>query len=205
MLAGRLPSDSAKRGERVTVLLRTGHMLKVSQRVRRGRLRARRRATRVRDGQFVVQAGSLARVKEIDSIGAWTRALRKTLRNSGVLVPADDAKLLRFTQEYAFDSPSGAAAVVAGSNVNGRLLWKVKGAGISYKDWQQKQVHGDVSAGSTRSWGRSDGDFKPRACEADLTYATRRKTCFSCHARAAALGRLLAFAGISSSCLPSNG
>jgi hypothetical protein len=99
----------------------------------------------VREAQFVVLAGSHARVKEVDSIGGWTRALRKTLRESGVLVPSDDAKLLRFTQEYVFDSPSGAAAVVAGSNVNGRLLWKVKGAGISYKEWQQQQVHDDAT------------------------------------------------------------
>lgn len=100
----------------------------------------------VRDGQFVVLAGSLARVKEVDSIGQWTRVLRKTLRESGVLLPADNEKLLRFTQEYAFDSPSGAAAVIAGSNVNGRLLWKVKGTGLSYKDWQEKQLASGLSA-----------------------------------------------------------
>ena len=80
----------------------------------------------VREGQFVVRAGSLARVKEVDSIGTWTRGLRKTLRETGVLQPTANDKLLAFTQEYAFDSPSGAAAVIAGSNVNGRVLWKVK-------------------------------------------------------------------------------
>jgi hypothetical protein len=94
----------------------------------------------VREGQFVVRAGSLARTKEVDSIGQWTHALRKTLRESGVLVPVEDGKLLRFTQEYAFDSPSAAAAVVAGSNVNGRLLWRVKGTGVSYKEWQEQQL-----------------------------------------------------------------
>jgi hypothetical protein len=48
--------------------------------------------------------------------------------------------LLRFTQEYAFDSPSAAAGVVAGTGLNGRAQWKVKGKGISYKEWQEQQV-----------------------------------------------------------------
>ena len=95
----------------------------------------------VREGQIVIRAGSHARVKEVDSLGDGVRALRKTLRQTGVLVAAEkNAALLRFTQEYAFDSPSGAAAVVSGSNVNGRVLWKIKGAGTSYKEWQEAQL-----------------------------------------------------------------
>jgi len=95
----------------------------------------------VRDGQIVIRAGSHARVKEVESLGDGVRALRKTLRKTGVLAVAEkNPALLRFTQEYAFDSPSGAAAVVAGGNVNGRVLWKIKGAGISYKEWQEKQL-----------------------------------------------------------------
>jgi len=30
--------------------------------------------------------------------------------------------------------------VVTGSNVNGRVLWKIKGAGTSYKEWQEAQL-----------------------------------------------------------------
>jgi hypothetical protein len=95
----------------------------------------------VRDGQFVVKSGSLARTKEVDSLGDNPRALRQMLKKSGVLVPADgNGSLLRFTQEYAFDSPSAAAAVVSGTGLNGRAAWKVKGVGISYKEWQESQV-----------------------------------------------------------------
>lgn len=102
----------------------------------------------VRDGQFVVTAGSLARAKEVGSLGDGTKALRKNLRDAGVLVPVEgNGALLRFDQEYAFDSPSGAAAVVSGTGLNGRAAWKVKGEGISYKEWQEKQVGTAGTAG----------------------------------------------------------
>lgn len=57
------------------------------------------------DGQFVVKALSTARVREVDSLGDGSRATRNALRAQGVLVPFGN--LLRFTQDYAFDSPSG--------------------------------------------------------------------------------------------------
>lgn len=95
----------------------------------------------VRDGQFVVRAGSLARCKEVDSLGDGSRLLRKNLRDVGVLIPEPGSPtLLRFTQEYAFDSPSGAAAVVSGTGLNGRVAWKVKGTSTSYREWQEQQV-----------------------------------------------------------------
>jgi hypothetical protein len=101
----------------------------------------------VREGQFVVKAGSFARAREVDSLGDGSRALRKTLRESGVLVPVKGTPaLLKFTQEYSFDSPSGAAAVVSGTGLNGGINWKLSGSGMSYKEWQEKQVSaaGDV-------------------------------------------------------------
>jgi hypothetical protein len=95
----------------------------------------------VLNGQFVIQPGSTARVKEVGSLGDGSRALRRTLRESGILVPLDnDPSLLRFVQEYAFDSPSAAAAVVSGTGLNGRLQWKVKDMAVSYKEWQERQV-----------------------------------------------------------------
>jgi hypothetical protein len=95
----------------------------------------------VMDGQFVVQTGSTARSKEVESLGDGSRALRRTLRETGVLVPNDaSGTLLRFTQDYAFDSPSAAAAVVSGTGLNGRAHWKLKEGGISYKEWQERQV-----------------------------------------------------------------
>ncbi|MFO0641940.1 MAG: DUF4357 domain-containing protein [Polyangiaceae bacterium] len=65
---------------------------------------------------------------------------RKSLREAGVLVPTSTDAQLRFAQEYAFDSPSAAAGVVTGTGLNGRAHWKVKSEGISYKEWQERQV-----------------------------------------------------------------
>ena len=93
------------------------------------------------DGQFVMQPGSTARVKEGESLGAGSRAVRKALREQKVLVPVEgNPNLLRFTQEYAFDSPSGAAVAVTGIAQNGRVAWRVKGEDLSYKEWQERQV-----------------------------------------------------------------
>jgi hypothetical protein len=97
----------------------------------------------VRNGQFVVAAGSTARTKEVASLGVGSRALRKRLMETGVLVPAGQDGLLRFTQSYAFDSPSAAAAVVAGTGLNGRAQWLVKGEDVSYKAWQERVVRSE--------------------------------------------------------------
>jgi hypothetical protein len=93
----------------------------------------------VREGQFVVKKGSTARTTEVDSLGEGYRDLRHKLRETGVLHQGESG-LLVFTIEYAFESPSAAAAVVAGTGLNGRVAWKVKGQGISYKEWQEQQV-----------------------------------------------------------------
>jgi len=93
----------------------------------------------VRDGQFVVKKGSTARAKEVDSLGEGYRALRQRLKTVALLQPGDNG-LLVFASDYAFDSPSAAAAVVTGTGLNGRAHWKVKGEGISYKEWQERQV-----------------------------------------------------------------
>lgn len=48
--------------------------------------------------------------------------LRQELLANGVLVPGGEH--LRFTQDYAFSSPSTAAAVVLGRSANGRTEWQ---------------------------------------------------------------------------------
>ncbi len=93
----------------------------------------------LRDGKFMVRKSSTARTKEVESLGDSTRDLRRKLREDGVLAE-NGADLLRFTIDYPFDSQSAAAAVVAGTGLNGRAAWKVKGEGISYREWQEKQV-----------------------------------------------------------------
>lgn len=92
------------------------------------------------DGQFIVQPGSTARAREVDSLGDGSRAIRKALREQSVLVSVNGTGNFRFASAYTFDSPSAAAAVVSGTGLNGRVAWKVKGTTMSYKEWQEKQV-----------------------------------------------------------------
>lgn len=94
----------------------------------------------VKEGQFVVRRGSTARNKEVDSLADYARDLRRKLRDNGVLATTDNPELLVFTQDYAFDSPSAAAAAVTGTGLNGRQFWKVKGSGTSYKEWQEQHA-----------------------------------------------------------------
>ena len=107
----------------------------------------------VMNGQFIVQEGSTARVKQVDSLSDGLRALRKALRDEGVLAPVQgNPALLRFTQDYAFDSVSTAAGVVAGTGLNGRAHWKVQPGNIPYKEWQERQVRearADAADGET--------------------------------------------------------
>jgi hypothetical protein len=48
--------------------------------------------------------------------------LREDLIKNGVLVSSGDQFV--FSQDYAFSSPSTAAAVVLGRSANGRIEWK---------------------------------------------------------------------------------
>jgi hypothetical protein len=90
--------------------------------------------------EFVVLTGSLARAHEVPSCGEAIRRRRAQLLTDGVLLPTDDGKLLRFTSDTAFDSPSGAAGVVRGGNVSGNQYWKHATTGETYRDWRKRQI-----------------------------------------------------------------
>jgi hypothetical protein len=91
------------------------------------------------DGEFVVLKGSTARRKGVDS---WSsgRAARDALIEEGKLVEGDDPETLVFAQNVAFSSPSTAASIVLGRNVNGRLEWKLYDSGHAYRDWQASRL-----------------------------------------------------------------
>ena len=90
------------------------------------------------DGEFVVQAGSLARHKWVGTPGHNYRTLFEELVKEGVLV--EDGPNRRFSQSYAFSSPSAAAAVVKGRSANGPETWTVVGSGQTYRDWEQQNL-----------------------------------------------------------------
>lgn len=90
------------------------------------------------DGEFIVLQGSGARGEWIGTSGGY-QSLYAQLVASGVL--ADDAQgRRRFTTDYAFTSPSAAAAVVSGRSANGRVKWTIQGSEETYGEWQERQV-----------------------------------------------------------------
>lgn len=87
-------------------------------------------------GDFVVLAGSRARVDTAATIPRGTSALRKTLLDSGVLRQEED--FLVFISDYSFSSASASAAAICGSSVNGRNSWRLPD-GRTYADWEADQ------------------------------------------------------------------
>lgn len=87
-------------------------------------------------GDFVVLAGSKARIKTTATIPRGTVALRKNLFDTEILKEGGD--LLVFANDYSFSSASAAAATVIGASANGRILWKLPD-GRTYGDWEAGQ------------------------------------------------------------------
>lgn len=87
-------------------------------------------------GDFVVIAGSKARMRTTRTIPSGAATLRNTLIEKGVLREYDDVFV--FTSDYSFTSSSAAAAAVIGASANGRVLWKIPD-GRTYADWEASQ------------------------------------------------------------------
>ncbi len=105
------------------------------------------------DGEFYVLEGSQTR-------GEWTgvdggyQSLYQQLCDDGVLIETGDGKR-RFATDFAFSSPSAAAAVVAGRSANGRISWKLGGRGQTYGDWQDEKV--SAASVAQHSWKTAQG------------------------------------------------
>jgi len=95
-------------------------------------------------GDFVVTAGSRAKVGTAPSVSRGVTKLRKTLAKKGIL--QEEEGFLVFTSAYSFTSTTAAAAVVSGANVNGRTSWKLlpDSDGRTYADWENFQGVSDV-------------------------------------------------------------
>jgi hypothetical protein len=91
------------------------------------------------DGEFTVLEGSKAR-------GTWAgvqhayKALHEKLVQEAALVPDHDGRTMRFSRDQVFASPSAAAAVVVGRTSNGRNDWKIQGSGVTYGNWQTRDL-----------------------------------------------------------------
>lgn len=91
------------------------------------------------DGLFVVMKGSKTRGEWIKTNTGSYQVLFDRLVASKVLIPDNDGHLI-FTEDYAFDSPSAAAAMIYGRSANGRSSWRIESTGQSYADWQDQQL-----------------------------------------------------------------
>ena len=91
-------------------------------------------------GEFVVLAGSKARVKETKSCPDGIRTLRRELLEDGAFALEPDGQFYRIQRDLPFASPSGAASAVYGGSVNGPKHWKVDGSGQSYSEWRAKRL-----------------------------------------------------------------
>lgn len=94
----------------------------------------------LKDGEFIVQAGSLARKSWVgdrkDKTSYWK--LFDELVAQGILV--DEGTHRVFSESYAFSSTSAAGAVVNGRSTAGPITWKVKGSGKTYKEWEAEKL-----------------------------------------------------------------
>ena len=88
------------------------------------------------NGDFIVLAGSHAKKDASPSLQEAHLKRREQLRQDKKLVENEQMNLLRFTEDVLFTSPSAAASVVTETPSNGRILWKVKDSGQTYKDWK---------------------------------------------------------------------
>ena len=91
------------------------------------------------DGEFVVFKGSTTRLTWEGVEVSYTKVFNDLVKR-GVLRPTADGRLNEFTEDYAFSSPSAAAAVVAGRPANGRSHWIVEGSKKTYGEWQADLV-----------------------------------------------------------------
>ena len=92
------------------------------------------------DGEFVVQAGSGARLTWIAdrSEKNFYWKTHDKLVEQGVLKPAGEHNT--FTENYAFSSASVAGSVVNGRSTPGPVPLKVVGTGQTYKDWEAENL-----------------------------------------------------------------
>ena len=74
------------------------------------------------DDGFVVRAGSTSRKEPGPAMPAHVQRMRLSLLAQGVF--AEEKDRYRVVQDYTFDSPSMAAAVMLARSANGRIEWK---------------------------------------------------------------------------------
>lgn len=94
----------------------------------------------LRDGEMIVLAGSRVRSKWVGDRAYKTSYFKlhdELLQNGTIAVVGSSGTLL---EDFAFSSPSSAAAVVSGRSSNGRTAWTVQGTGQTYAEWEAENI-----------------------------------------------------------------
>lgn len=86
---------------------------------------------KIEEDKYIVLQGSTAVIDNRPSAQPAIKKMRATLISSGVLIEDGEKNRYVFTDDYIFNSPSYAAASVAGGSVNGRRNWKHRGKSLN--------------------------------------------------------------------------
>ena len=86
---------------------------------------------KIEEDKYIVLRGSTAVIDNRPSALPAIINMRKALVDNGVLQKNNNENLYEFTDDYIFNSPSYAAAAIAGGTENGRRQWKYKGKNIN--------------------------------------------------------------------------
>ncbi|WP_438300422.1 GIY-YIG nuclease family protein [Pseudomonas sp. NMS19W] len=90
------------------------------------------------NGEFFVLKNSYASEEWTSSPHSYQTLFERVVKEGALSAPENGTR--RFIDDYAFNSPSAAAAVVLGRNANGRTSWTVKDSTLTYAQWQDEQV-----------------------------------------------------------------
>ncbi|MCB1397846.1 MAG: GIY-YIG nuclease family protein [Rhodobacter sp.] len=99
----------------------------------------------LRNGEMILLAGARVRshwVGNVNHVQGYI-ALRAELVDNGTIV--SDGEGARTALDYAFSSPSAAAAIVAGTARNGRTDWIHTETGQTYAEWEAAQLTKDTA------------------------------------------------------------
>ena len=92
----------------------------------------------LKNGEFIVQEGSQARVQWQSGRKHGYSKLFDKLVESGVITLKGNVRV--FQSDYAFASPSASAAIIFGRPSNGQTEWKLKGTKKTYKQWEAEEI-----------------------------------------------------------------
>lgn len=94
------------------------------------------------DGEFTMLEGSQARSEWTGKHNPGYKDIHAAFLQDGTLKVIDDVRAV-LTRDVVFSSPSAAAAVMAGRSVNGRTAWIDPTSGLTFGDWQNREIVAD--------------------------------------------------------------